>query len=151
MTRISPKRAFSFFTTQLLQGPLTCHTVTQADPIVLCHAGLQCYMSLLGCVRAAEVAEEMGCFRQGLVLLDMGWAVLLPGLDKVALASLTSQSVQTADQAGVEALWDTVWTQCKEVGCSNSTLSIMKLTWTEFKVPFNMFFCIKTTSNNLLN
>ena len=68
------------------------------------HAGLKCHTSLLGCVlRAAEVAEEMGCYRQGLNLLNMSLAALLPGLDKDTLDSVISFSgLQAEDQAGVE-------------------------------------------------
>lgn len=101
---------------KLLRGPVTCDSVTQADPLVLCYAGLQHHVSLLGCVRGALVAEEMCCYQQGLSLLDKGWAVLLPDLDAEALAGMISRSgPPSRDQVGMETLWETVWTRCQAV------------------------------------
>ena len=111
-----PITAYEAEAEELLRGPLTCYSVTNANPLVLCHAGLKCHISLLGCTRGALVAEEMGCYQQGLSLLDMGWRALLPGLDAETLAGITSASgLLAGDQTDVEMLWETVWSRCKAV------------------------------------
>ena len=111
----------------LLEASLSCLDLTQADPLLLCEAGLTRHTSVLGCIRAAEVAEEMQCYDEGLLFLQRAWKSLLPQENQERIEALSNVDPTGGDQAVTEAVWEEVWIQCKNTIETTSAEEVPRL------------------------
>ena len=88
-----PITAYEAEAEELLRGPLTCYSVTNANPLVLCHAGIKMSYFATWLYSWCTGGGGDGLLSTRSLLLDMGWGALLPGLSTEALAgALTSAS-----------------------------------------------------------